>query len=151
VLPQPFMDLLNAEYRERSLHMPGVAQIEMIKLSSTDIDVTLSREGRQYISDHGEIDQAIAANTFDTLAGLRVQRYAAPLHITPEMIDFTLQTTDRNGNTITLRILTGDDPDFVTATIQPEPGADHTGWFSLNKTDVQALRTPLTDLQSPTK
>lgn len=151
VLPQAFLDLLTAEYRERSLHMPGVDQIESIRLSSGPIEVTLTREGQRFKTDQGEIDQAIAAGTFDTFAGLRVHRYTAPLHVIPEMFDFTLIATKRDGETVTLSVLTGDDPDVVTATINPDPGADHTGWFTLSRSDVQALRTPLTDLESPTK
>ena len=151
VLPASFVDLLVAEYRERSLHMPGVDQIESIKLTGRNVEVILSRNGQQYISDHGEVDQAIAAKTFDTLAGLRAQRYTAPLSLRPEDIDFTLEATTHEGNTVTLRIVVGDDPDLVTATIDPAPGADHTGWVTLRASDVLALRTALTDLESPTK
>jgi len=151
ILSQPFVDLLTAEYRDRSLHLPSVNQIESIRLYGGSVAVTLSRDGQQYISDHGEVDQAMAAKTFDTLAGLRVQRYVAPLHIIPEMIDFTLEATTQDGDKVTLRVLSGDDPELATVTIDPDHGADYKGWFTLRKSYVQALRTALTDLQSPTK
>ena len=80
-----------------------------------------------------------------------MQRYTAPLSLRPEDIDFTLEATTHEGNTVTLRVVSGDDPDVATATIDPAPGADHTGWITLRASDVLALRTALTDLESPTK
>jgi Domain of unknown function (DUF4340) len=147
VLPQSVVDLLNAEYRERSVGLAGIGQIESIKLSTVDLALTLSLNGQRYVSDQGEVDQALAAGVFDGLAGLRVQRYVAPLHLRPQDIDFSIELTTTDGRSQTLRLVNSGD-ETVTVTMDPADDESPAPWFTLSRADADRLRAPLTDAEA---
>ncbi len=146
-LPQRALDLLYAEYRHRTLLSMSVAEIASVKIASDSTDITLSLDGQRFVSDHGEVDQSLAAGVFDTLAGLRVQRYVAPLNLHQQDIDFTVELTTTDGNTQTLSVVKAQG-ESVTATIDPVKGESYTEWFTLSRADADRLRAPLTDAEA---
>lgn len=150
VLPQALVDKLAAEYRERTVLPIEIDGIDSVKLASNETDLTITRNGRQYVSDVGEITQPMAAGVFDTLAGLRVRRYIPPMQTPPGEATFTLEMTTNDGTTRTLRVFDAGG-DTATVSIAPPPGADYTAWFTLDRADVGKLLAPLGDVTNPVK
>jgi len=149
-LPQPVVDLLNAEYRDRTAIDLNVDQIQSVRVANDSTDITVSRDGQRFVSDRGEVDQAVAAGVFDALAGLRVQRYVAPLHPRPQDIDFSVELTTSDGETRTLRLIDSGG-DAVTVSLDPQGDRDYARWFTLDREVVARLRAPLTETQTPIK
>ncbi len=147
VLPGVVADLFNAEYRDRSVLTVSLEEIASARIASDTTDIMVSLDGQRFVSDQGEVDQAVAAGVFDALAGLRVERYVAPLHLRPEDIDFSIELTTTGEETWTLRFIHGDD-ETVTVTMDPSHGESHTGWFTLNRDAVDRLRAPLTGAEA---
>ncbi len=152
IVPQSVVDQLRAEYRPRTVLDIEMNKISSVVLSSDKTSVTLGRDGQLYTIDTGEVDQAVAAAVFDTLAGLRADRYTNPLHLMPEAIDFTIQITTSDGETITLRALHAmEGSKTVLLTLDGPRGEDYRGWFTLNEETVAQLRAPLTEVETPIK
>jgi hypothetical protein len=150
VLPQALLQKLTAEYRNRTALAVEIDRIESVKLASNETDLTITRNGQQYVSDIGEVTQPMAAAVFDTLAGLRVRRYIPPMQTPPGEVTFTIEMITDDNTTRTLRVFdTG--ADTATVSIAPPPGADHTAWFTLDRADVDKLRAPLGDVTNPVK
>lgn len=150
VLPQALVDKLTAEYRDRTVLAVEIDGIESVKLASNETDLTITRNGREYASDMGEITQPMAAAVFDTLAGLRVRRYIPPMQTPPGEVTFTIEMTTDDGAMRTLRVI-GAGGDTATISSEPPPGADYTAWFTLDRAEVDKLRAPLGDVANPVK
>ncbi|MEZ6191708.1 MAG: DUF4340 domain-containing protein [Phycisphaerales bacterium] len=150
VLPQVLLQKLNAEYRDRTVLAVEIDRIQSVKLASNETNLTVTRNGQQYVSDLGEVTQPMAAAVFDTLAGLRVRRYIPPMQTPPGEVTFTIEMTTDDNTTRMLRVFDAGN-DTLTVSIEPPPGADHTAWFTLDRADVDKLRAPLGDVTNPVK
>jgi uncharacterized protein DUF4340 len=150
VLPQSMISMLTAEYRKRTVLSIGIDQIESVRIASDLTSVTLSRDGQRYTINVGEVDQALAATVFDTLSGLQARRYVAPLSLRPEDIDFTIELTTPDGETVTLRVVRSEGV-TATVTIDGPRGEGHMGWFELSGEAINRLRAPLTEAEAPIK
>lgn len=80
-LSQAFVDQLSAEYRQRTVLDLAASQIQTVTIESDSNTATVQKnDADQYVTSDGEtLNQEAAAGLFDTLAGLRVQRYLTKL------------------------------------------------------------------------
>jgi hypothetical protein len=144
-VPSRLLDLLTGEYRPRTVLALTSDQIRQVSIEDGDAVMLLSKDSSGvFVSDSAEpIDQAAAAGIFDTLAGLRVQRYASPLPMTVADVDRTLTVTATDGQSYHL-MLVGFENRKQTVQITPPPygGA---GWFILDEAAMVKLRASLRD------
>lgn len=150
VLPESLIDMLTAEYRERTVLNIDMDQIASVRLASDLTSVILAKDGQRYTIDVGEVDQAQAAAVFDTLSGLRVSRYVAPLNLRPADIDFTIELATQDGEAVMLRVVAGEG-DMATVRLDGSRGEGYKGWFKLTREVVNRLRAPLTEAETPIK
>jgi hypothetical protein len=151
VLPQLTIDRFNAEYRDRTVIAVPIENINSVKLTSVSTGITVSREGQRFVSDRGEVDQAMAAGVFDALAGLRVQRYVAPLNLRPQDIDFSIEMTSVDGEIWTLNLVNSEDEPTTATLTAPGDVSDGDAqvlWFTLDRSVADRLRAPLTDAEA---
>ena len=129
---QSLVDALNAEFRYRTVIEAANDDIEQVAVSRGDDTVTIEKdEDGKYVSvDGDQLDQAAAGGLFDTLAGLRVERYVKPLTMQDQdaAARITLRTKDQK--TCVLR-LAGKEGQTDVATI--EPAGEGLGWFKLSE------------------
>ena len=152
VLPEEMIARVTAEYRPRSVLGIDANHIAAVKLTSGITAVTLKRDGPTYTTDAGDIGQETIAGVFDALAGLRVDRYTAPLHLLPDAVDFTLDITTADGESITLTFIKApEDSDSITVNLTGPHGEAYRGWFTLSRVAVDRLRLPLTLVEQPMK
>ncbi len=154
VLPRPTVEKLNAEYRERTVLTMSADQIESVTVTGAETGVTITRDGQRFVTDlQGEIDQAVAAGVFDTLAGLRAERYVRPLHLRPEDIDFTIEfkaSEDVPRAPAVIRFV-GMQGYQTTVALDELPVTGPMRWFTLSPEDIRKLRAPLSDIETPIK
>jgi Domain of unknown function (DUF4340) len=151
VLPQPVVDRLNAEYRNRTVLDLSADQIESVTLASNETSVTISRDGQRFITDTpGEIDQAVAAGVFDALAGLRAQRYVSPLNLRPQDVRFSIQVKTADQAVPTLRFV-GLEAYPTTVSLERFPVTEPLIWFTLPQDVIDRLHGPLTEIEAPLK
>ncbi len=150
VLPQDVLEKLKAEFRGRTVINLNIDQISSVKLASDITAVTLTRTGRQYTIDNGEVDQPQAAAVFDTLSGLQADRYTQPMSLLPQDIDYSIELTTTDGQTITLKFVRMAS-DLVTVSMQNSQDANYKGWFQLSRETIARLRGPLTAAENPIK
>lgn len=138
--PQELIDAIGAEFRHRTILSFGLDEIESITREST-IDsphVTLRNQGGGYLADSGEpVDQTHASILFDTLAGLRAQRYVEALAQSDVEPTCSLTIQLRDGRSARMRLISAPDPtnDSVLAIVEsPQAQA-----CLLNAKDARAL------------
>ena len=147
-----FVTQLNAEYRYRTVLPLRTEQIRRVTIRHGDQNVVIHREdnGRYADAIDADVDPAIGGALFDTLAGLRAERFVKPLHLpadattvieietlvnTPSRTE-TAGSTDAVETTYRLVIcnLAGHKN---TATLNNQ-------WFTLDQQTLEQLRVPLT-------
>lgn len=171
VLSDPMIQVLTAEYRDRTVLNIDIEQIESVELTSETTGVIIRRDGARYIAgEHdptagysdpkvtwyqGELDQTLAAGVFDTLAGLKAERFIPARFSTRAAgnfrMSFTTTTDDQPYRLLVSENLPFDDPSFVAVELyhpQKEP-KDIT--FTLPRELVDRLRAPLTEAETPIK
>jgi Domain of unknown function (DUF4340) len=153
-LSDGFVDLLNAEYLDRTVLALTGEQISSVTIADAETRVTITREGQRFVSEDGEpIDQVIAAGVFDALAGLRAERYVGPLDLQPEDIDFTVELTawdDYPRAPAVLRFV-GMQGHQTTVALDELPVTGPMRWFTLNPETMGRLRAPLSDVEAMIK
>lgn len=109
-LSKSTVEKLNAELRDRTVLPITTLDVDSITVTRGETIYTLLRDADDAFVDAGgaAIDQSVAGGLFDTLAGLRVQRYVAAT--APETPAMTLTVTTKSGGTHTLLIADLDDP-----------------------------------------
>ena len=131
-----FLNLLDSEFRYRTVLPLKPEAIRAVTIQAGDKSMTIERgEGSQYEESSGRLlDQAATARLFDTLAGLRVQRFVEPLHL-PTDAATTIEVTADDGQSY--RLVLGHRPGHEqTATLGSQ-------WFILNQETLEHLRAPL--------
>ena len=149
-LPESFASLLTTEYRERTV-LPLTAElIRSVTVAGQGKKITIKRDGQHFVTGDDEfIEPDIAAGVFDTLAGLRAQRYVTHQTLLQEQIDTTIEITTTDAHTYTLRLhdattATTDITETVTlASMNAPEDAPHKAWFTLLSTDADSLRAAL--------
>ncbi|MCC7146623.1 MAG: DUF4340 domain-containing protein [Phycisphaeraceae bacterium] len=112
VSPQ-LVEAASAELRYRTALPVGFSQIAQVTVEDGGTTLVILRDAaRRYITpDNRKLDQAAVSSLFDSLAGLRVERYL-PLSSASQPAKqgrlFTITTTD--GRTMTVRLLEQDPP-----------------------------------------
>lgn len=111
VLPQAFVDRLRAEYRDRTVLPLSLEAIESVTLGTGEQAVTLRRDADQRYVAEGDatVDQAAAGALFDTLAGLRVERYVTPPAEGAATVQRTLTIAGKGGQSFTLELVQAGD------------------------------------------
>ena len=135
-LDQPTMNLLESEFRDRTLFAVGLSDIESITVAYEEGSVTVRQDdesGRYVAHDDQEVDQAAAGALFDTLAGLRIQRYFQPVHVPQPPIKFEIKT--RDGRSYRLA--------FSESEGQKNVATDGDRWFALDADTIARLSVPL--------
>lgn len=134
-LPQPLLDAVTAEFRDRVALPLSLSDLDSVTLRRGEQSVLIRRnaDGTYVGAEDAPMDAAKAAGVFDTLAGLRVERYvAAPASPAAEP-ELVLEIAARAGNhRLTLR------PDSRVGTLDGER------YFTLPQADVQKLLDGLT-------
>lgn len=152
VLPKAMISLLSAEYRPQAVLGIDVDQLKTVTLAGNKTDVKLTRDGKTYASDKGDVDQPTIAGVFDALAGLRVLRYTQPIDLTPDTSDFTLTATLSNSDTVTMTFAKAPkDSKSVTVHLTGLNGKAYQDWFTLSGDVVKKLRAPLSAVEKPLK
>lgn len=128
------MDLLQGEYRDRTLFAIGISDIESITVAGEEESITLRQdESGRYVADGDRaVDQAAAGTLFDTLAGLRVKRYLPPAHVPQPPLKFEVKT--HAGKSYRLAFSVSDDGKNVAT--------DGEQWFTLDAQTITRLSTP---------
>jgi len=134
-LDHSIMNLLESEFRDRTLFAVGLSDIQSVTVVYEDGSVTLGPDesGRYVADDDQEVDQAAAGALFDTLAGLRVERYFEPVHVPQPPIKFEIKT--RDGRSYRLAFSESEGPQNVAT--------DGDRWFALDAETIARLRVPL--------
>lgn len=137
-LPASITDLLTAEYRDRLALPLTLEQIQSVTLTSGDRSETLTRGAdSRYINGQGEsVDQTQAASVFDTLAGLRVERWLPLTEAGDGEAALELVIASGEGATRTLRLT----PDNRTGNLAGEDRS-----FLLSADDVEKLTAPIVE------
>ncbi len=130
------IELLGSEFRDRTLLPLSVDQIKQVTVISDDDSITVRQGGGgRYVADTTDraIDQTAAGALFDTLAGLRVERFIEPAHVSEPPLKVLVETQD--GRTHRL------------AFSQPQDGESIATngdlWFILNSDTVKKLTPSL--------
>jgi len=135
-LDEQLVGLLQSEFRDRTVLAHSISDIKWVKVVGQEKSWTIRRnDDGTYVADQGqEVDQSAAGNLFDTLAGLRVERFIQPAHVPQPPVKIILET--RDGRTHRLAFL------------PPEKGysvaTNGDQWFMLNAETVKSLNAPLT-------
>ncbi|GAB4191296.1 MAG: hypothetical protein Kow00105_05370 [Phycisphaeraceae bacterium] len=150
VLPASMLERLAAEYRETTALPIKAEQIQAVQLTEAEKSVTLTRQDQRYVSDAGDLAQSVIAKVFDTLAGLRVERFIPADRVPTGEPSFTITLTLEDDSQQTLRVFDSGS-DTAVVTLDPVSGPDYTSRFTLSRETIDALRAPLDDLEAPTK
>ncbi len=123
--------MLNQEYRYRTICPFTHDQIDSVAVIRDDDTITITRsDSDEYEADtHEPVDQEAAAGLFDTLAGLRVERYIEKGDAQPERV-ITVNTSDGQAITLLIPAYPGDTTTGVIGDIA----------FKLNETDADKLK-----------
>jgi hypothetical protein len=143
VVKQDLLDALKPEFRYRTLLPFAADQIHEVTVARGDRSVRFSKGAEdQYVSQDGEaeLDQDAAAGVFDALAGLRVERYVAPLNLEAQDFAAIVTVKTKDDETYILRLV-GKEGHSNTAQIEPA----HIGpdWFTLSPNQIDKLTAVL--------
>ena len=126
------MDALDAEFRDRTVLQAANDDIQQVTIARNGQTVTIKKDADdKYVSAGGatKIDQASAGGVFDTVAGLRVERYISAPEKQDAVATITVQTTEAS---YVLKLAEGN-----TGTI--DPATDGLNWFTLSDDSVEKL------------
>ena len=129
---QSLMDALDAEFRHRTVLQAANDDIRQITVARNGQAITIKKDADgKYVSSDGEakIDQGSAGGLFDTVAGLRVERYISAPAKQDAAATITVQT---NEATYVLKLAEGN-----TGTI--DPAGEGLSWFTLGDDSVEKL------------
>lgn len=134
-LSQELVGQLSAEFRLRNIVPLTVQDIEAIEVIREDGAVRVGRdETDRYVAQSQiQIDQAAAGQLFDTVAGLRVDRFIPPQHVPQPPLRMVIHT--RHGKTYRLAFLEPQDSRCVAT--------DGDQWFTVNADTFAKLNAPL--------
>jgi len=109
-LDPKFVELVDGEFRMRTLFPVNLDLIEQLQIIRGDKSVQIQRDvADQYVTqDGGIMNQSAAADLFDSLAGLRVDRFIEPKHISLPPLRMVIKMSD--GNTHSLAFSDPNDP-----------------------------------------
>ncbi|MEE9212023.1 MAG: hypothetical protein V3U29_05160, partial [Phycisphaeraceae bacterium] len=143
---ETLLEKLDAEFHHRTVLPIMIDDIASVTITKDDKSLAITKTADVYVSEGGEeVDQSAAGALFDTLAGLRVQRYAAPLHLRPQDIATTIVIRTNADETHTLRLI-GLEDYTTTATIDP-PRGNGLDWFTLEPATVEKLTAGLIEAE----
>ena len=137
-LDDAFIDLVFGEFRNRTVLPAVIDQIESVQIIRGEASVSIRRdEFNQYVAqEHVGIDQSAAGRLFDTLVGLRVDRFIEPTHISLPPLRVVLQSPD--GQTHRLAFAQPNDPQAAVT------NGDQ--WFTLEAETLQQLNAAIAAL-----
>ena len=127
--------LVDREFRYRTVLPLGVEQIASVEFSNPEGSVRLERDrSGAYVSGSGQaVDPEMAAEVFETLAGLRVERFTQPLHVPLPVTTVTVTSATGQEYRLVLPRLSGHE---TTATLGQQ-------WFELDAKAIAVLLAPL--------
>ena len=93
MVSQAFVDKLTAEIRPRTIVDVTRDAIQKVQVITKDQNITITRKDDKFTAQGVELDESKVGTLFDTLAGLRVERYTSPKKIS-RSIDVIVTTKD---------------------------------------------------------
>ncbi len=129
--------LLGGEFRLRTILPVGISEIESVQLIRPGGSLTIKPDANGQYSDlEGKaVDASIAGGLFDTLAGLRAERFISPEHIQEPPLKIVVKVT--SGQTYRLAFAAPQDGRYVVT--------DGERWFTLDTDTYDKLDASWTD------
>jgi hypothetical protein len=128
--PKTLLDAVNAEFRDRTVLAVALSEIKSVEVAG--LVVTRDDDGKFAGASGEKVSQSAAGALFDTLAGLRVERYVGSAVGLPVR---TLKITTTDGKTRTLNLL-GLGGQSRTASLDGR-------WFVLEESTLTKLKADL--------
>lgn len=127
---------ITAEFRDRNVLPVTIDEIASVTVMKDEVSITVKKEGSSFVNDAGDVlNEETIGKLFDTLAGLRVQRYIPepPARSAPNV---RMEIALKDGQIIHLDV-------FMKEGMPPE-GTNDEKWFTLDAETVQTLMSDLT-------
>ncbi len=140
-ITQTLLDLIGQEYRQRTVFPIEIDQVQQIRVIEEPGPVVIKRDASgQYTADNGlAIDSSAVGALFDTLAGLRVERYLPPVHVPQPPVKF--EVTTKQGKTHRLA--------FAQSPQHGHVATNGDQWFTLDGQTLNKLNQPLLKKNQP--
>ena len=130
VSPKTLLEALNAEFRDRTVLAVALSEIKSVEVAG--LVVTRDEDGKFAGASGEKINQSAAGALFDTLAGLRVERYVGAAVGLP-VRTLKITTTDGKSRTLNLMGLGG----------QSRAASLDGRWFVLEESTLSKLKADL--------
>ena len=127
---------ITTEFRDRNVLPVTIDEIASVTVVKDETSITVKKEGSSFVNDAGDVlNEETAGKLFDTLAGLRIQRYITEPPTLP-VPSFRMEIALKEGQIIHFDV-------FMKEGMPPE-GTNDEKWFILDAETVQTLMSDLT-------
>lgn len=141
-LSDALIELLGGEFRLRTVLPLSINEMTSVQVIRQDGSVTIKRDqdGKYVDQDGHDVDQSVVGVLFDTLAGLRVDQFIQPEHVSQPPLKIVVKTN--SGQTYRLAFATPKETRYVATNGQQ--------WFTVDADTYRKLNAPLIGQQEPT-